>query len=168
MKKKNIDVSVDSLAFYASQGDLATTRLLLDAGVTLNAKTSRGSLPLVDASWAGKQDAVLQLLDAKADVNATSAGQLTALSSAVKQKHGKRVELLLERGANPNIADATGGSPLMDVAWQGDVVLVNALLKKGAATDTKRATDRLTALKAAAAANKTEVVQVLKTAGARE
>ena len=135
LKKKNIDVSVDSLAFYASQGDLAMTRLLLDAGVTLNAKTSRGSLPLVDASWAGKQDAVLQLLDAKADVNATSAGQLTALSAAVKQKHGKLVELLLERGANPNIADATGGTPLMDVAWQGDVVLVNALLKKGAATD---------------------------------
>ncbi len=168
LKKKNIVVTADSLAFHASQGDLATTKLLLDAGIAPNERTSRGSFALVDASWAGKQEVVSYLLDVKADINATTTGQLTALGAAVKQKHGKIAEMLLERGANPNIADAAGGTPLMDVAWQGDLALVNALLKKGAATNPKRTADGLTALKAAAGANRTDIVQVLKAAGASE
>jgi ankyrin repeat protein len=168
LKKQNIAVTVDSLAFHASQGDLPVAKLLIDAGVDANARTSRGSLPLVDAAWAGKQEVVSFLLDSRADVNATSSGQLTALSAAVKQKHGKIVEMLLERGANPNIADAGGGTPLMDLAWQGDLPLVSALLKKGAATNPKRTADGLTALKAAAAANRADIVQVLKAAGASE
>lgn len=168
LRKKNIVVTADSLAFHASQGDLATTKTLLEAGVAPNERTSRGSFPLIDASWAGKQEVVSYLLDSKADVNAISSSQLTALSAAAKQKHGKLVELLLSRGANPNMADAAGGTPLMDLAWQGDLPGVNALLKSGASTNTKRATDGLTALKAATAANRPDIVQALKAAGASE
>lgn len=68
-KKKNVAVSVDSLSICSSQGGLATVKLLLDAGVEANAKNSRGSNALIEASWAGKQEVVSYLLAAKADVN---------------------------------------------------------------------------------------------------
>ena len=166
LKKKNIAVSADSLCFYSSKGDLKTVKLLLDAGVEVNAKNSSGSTALIEASWAGKQEVVSYLLDAKADVNSASSGQLTALSAAVNQKQETVALLLLEHGANPNLVDPGGSTPLIEAAWQGSLPLVKALLAKGAAPNYKRPDSGFTVLKAAG--NKADIVQALKTAGATE
>ena len=168
LQQKKIAVSADSLCFFAGKGDLATVKSLLDAGVDVNAKDSRGSRPLIDASWAGKQDVVLHLLDAKADVNGVSVGQLTALSAAINTKQESLALLLLERDANPNVVDPAGSSPLMGCAWQGNVPLVKALLAKGAMPNYRRPSDGMTALKVAVAAQKADIIQMLKAAGATE
>jgi ankyrin repeat protein len=168
LQQKKIAVSADNLCFFASKGDLATVKLLLDAGVDVNAKDSRGSRALIDASWAGKQDVVLHLLDAKADVNGASAGQLTALSAAINTKQESLALLLLERGANPNIVDPAGSSPLIECSWQGNVPLVKALLAKGAMPNYRRPSDGMTALKVAVAAQKADIIQMLKAVGATE
>ena len=54
LQKKNIAVSTDSLGIYSSQGDLAMVKLLLNAGIEVNAKNSPGSNALIEASWTGK------------------------------------------------------------------------------------------------------------------
>lgn len=164
-KKKSIAVSVDSLSIYSSQGDLATVKLLLDSGIEVNAKNSRGSNALIEASWAGKQEVVSYLLAAKADVNLANSGNLTPLRAALGQRHEPVALLLLEHGANPNVVDPTGSSPLIEAAWQGSLPLVKALLAKGADVNYKRPSDGLTALKAAVAANKTDVIQAIKAVG---
>ena len=56
LKAKNIVVNTDSLGIYSSRGDLPTVKLLLEAGVDVNSKESRGSNALIEASWAGKQE----------------------------------------------------------------------------------------------------------------
>lgn len=43
-------ISADNLRAYSSQGDLEKVKLLLDAGLEVNAKYSRGSSALIEAS----------------------------------------------------------------------------------------------------------------------
>lgn len=166
LKAKNVAITADSLGIYSSQGDLPTVKLLLDAGIDVNAKNSRGSNALIEASWAGKQEVVSHLLEAKADVNSASSGQLSALSAAVGQKQEPVALFLLERGANPNVVDPTGSTPLIEAAWQGNLSLVKALLAKGANANYRRPDNGFTALKAAG--SKPDIVQALKATGATE
>lgn len=168
LPEKSIAASADSLGVYSSKGDLEKVKLLLNAGIEVNTKNSHGSNALIEASWAGKKEVVSYLLDAKADVNSVSSGQLTALSAAVNQKQGSVAFLLLEHGANPNVVDSVGSTPLIEAAWQGNLHLVKALLANGATPNYKRSGNGFTALKAAVATNKTDVVQALKAAGATE
>jgi len=167
LQKNNIIASANSLSFYSAKGDLATVKLLINAGIDVNAQTSGGSYALIEASWAGKQDVVSYLLDAKADVNSAS-NQITPLSAAIIQKHELIALLLLEHGANPNVVDSIGSTPLMECSWQGNVLLVNALLSKGASPNYRRSSDGMTATKFALAAKKEDVVKILKAAGASE
>ena len=95
LQKKNIAVSADSLGIYSSQGDLAMVKLLLNAGIEVNAKNSPGSNALIEASWTGKQEILLYLLDAKADVNSLTSVQFKALSAAINQKQEPVVLLRL-------------------------------------------------------------------------
>ena len=166
LKAKNVAVAAESLILYSSQGGLPTVKLLLDAGIDVNAKNSLGSNALIEASWAGKQEVVSYLLDNKADVNSASSSQLSPLSAAVGQKQEAIALLLLERGANPNVVGATGSTPLIEAAWQGNVSLVRALLAKGGNANYKRPGSDFTVLKAAA--GKLEIIQALKAAGATE
>lgn len=166
LKAKNIPVVADSLVGYASQGDLAMVKLLFKAGVDVNAKDKHGSNALIEASWAGKQDVVSYLLEAGADLNSASTTQLMALSAAIAQKHGALALFLLDRGANPNIVDPSGSTPLIEAAWHGNQSLVKALIEKGANPNFKRPDNSFSALKAAG--NKTEIVEILKVAGAVE
>ncbi len=166
LKAKNVAVTAESLNSYSGQGDLPTVKLLLDAGIDVNAKNSRGTNALIEASWAGKKEVVSYLLDNKADANSASSGQLIALSAAVGQKQEPVALLLLERGANPNVVDPTGSTPLIEAAWQGNLSLVKVLLAKGANANYKRPDNGFTALKAAG--SKPDIVQALKDAGATE
>lgn len=166
LKSKNVTISADSLGVFASQGDLVTVKLLVDAGVDVNAKNAHGGNALTDAAWSGRQEVVSYLLDAKADLGSASAGQLTPLSAAVNQKHEGTALILIEHGANPNMVDPTGSTPLIEASWQGSLPLAKALLAKGANASYKRPDNGFTALKAAG--SRTEIVLLLKAAGATE
>lgn len=168
LKEQHVAVSADSLCFYASMGDLGKIKLLLDAGIEVNTKNSKGSTALIEAAWTGKKEVVSYLLDVKADVNLASSEQMTALGAAVDKKQEPVALLLLEKGANPNVVDASGSSPLMNASWLGTSSVVKALLKKGALPNYIRPKDGSTAIKIAVAANHQDIVQLLKASGATE
>jgi ankyrin repeat protein len=68
--------------------------------------------PLMYAARQGARAAVAALAEAKADLDAADPDGATALALAAINGHADVVALLLEKGANPNLADRTGMTPL--------------------------------------------------------
>ncbi len=109
--------------------DLDLLNLLLDWGAKLSSDTA----PEVLHAAAGKNcvDIVKRLISVGMDINATYFGE-TALNQACKYQHTKVARALLEAGANPDIPDANGVNGLVYAAGEGNVELLNLLIKHGA------------------------------------
>ena len=106
----------------AGFGTLETMKLLIDAGAEVDAPNDRSSTPL---HWAVSDGAkVRHLLENGADINAKTERQRTPLSLAAAMLFDiAPLKLLLDKGANPNIASIDGQTPLMYAAhtlprWQ--------------------------------------------------
>ena len=82
-----------------------------------------------------------------------------ALNNTTTEDQTEIVERLLKCGANPNLIRADGGTPLMDAAWGGNVVILELLLKHGA--DPLRKSGE-TALDQARACNHQAAVTILE------
>ena len=94
-------------------------------------QSQRGSTPLLFAARHGRIDSARLLLDAGADVNQTAPNGESALVMASFSGQGKFAAFLLERGADPNAADA-GYTALHTAVSRGDLELVKALCAGGA------------------------------------
>ena len=88
--------------------------------------------PLIYAATNGFLDIIRFLLDAKADIDATSPNGTTALMMAVRGNHYTVAELLLERGANVNIRNENGEHSLNWAEKAGYFSIVSLLKKHGA------------------------------------
>ncbi len=143
------------------------------------------------AASAGDLAKVQELLAAGADVNAANKYGGTALAFASDKGHAAVVNLLLERGANPNTKDSFYNAAPLDWAVQrGHAEIVRALLAKGAEGEAGALTGAASqgetaivkvilergkvgpetlseALAAATKAEKTEIVTLLEAAGAK-
>lgn len=93
---------------------------------------------LVTAALCGDYDVVTSLVEAGADINARDELGRTALMVAVDETYSGIVKYLLEHGAEPNVLDNDGDSPL-DVAKysslfrvHGDTEIVDLLVAHGA------------------------------------
>ena len=91
----------DALMFAARVGDLASARLLLAAGASVNDADAWGVSAMVLAAHSGFTEMVELLLDKGADANAAGPG-FTALHEAIMRRDEKMVAALLAHGANPN------------------------------------------------------------------
>ncbi len=69
-------------------------------------------LSLREAAETGDVARIQAILDAPVDIDAVDAVGRTALMLATLNAKESAVELLLSHGANPNIADAQGRTPL--------------------------------------------------------
>lgn len=90
-----------ALSFAARHGDVATARLLVEAGADPNESGPDGVSVLVLAVHSGNSAMAAFLLAAGADPNADAAGY-SALHAAVLRGEAASVRALLERGANVN------------------------------------------------------------------
>lgn len=90
-----------------------------------------GYTPLLFAVQQGTLETVKLLLVAGADANDTAPEGTSALVVAAHSGHGSVGALLLERGADPNAAEA-GYTALHAAVLRGDVALVDALLARRA------------------------------------
>ena len=98
------------LLFAARTGDVASARLLLEAGAGPNDALSDGMSALVLAAHSGHSDVGIALLEAGANPNNIGLGY-TALHAAVLRSRLDLVEALLAHGAHPNIR-MTRGTPM--------------------------------------------------------
>jgi len=150
----------------ARRDDLSAARVLVTAGVDVNARSGDGSTAL---HWAAQKDdvALADLLigkGAKADA-ATDLG-ITPLWVAAGNGDPAMVRHLLDARADPNTAPPTGQTPLMVAARQGDADVVKLLLTHGADPNAKEAAHGQTALMWAAADRRADAVRALLEAGA--
>ena len=103
----------------AANGDIATIKQYLQAGVDVNAKEHPGgSQPLLVAAAFGRLEAARLLIENGANVNAKSNDGATALHGAAFFCHTEMVELLVAKGAEVNAKNNKGETPLDAVAGQ--------------------------------------------------
>ena len=84
---------------------------------------------LITAAASGHIEAVLQLLDAGANIHADDDA---ALHHATWSGHFETVKLLLEWKASIDAPDENGSTPLCNAAWAGHTQIVELLLDNGA------------------------------------
>ena len=126
-----------SLEWSSSRPKDQVIESLLAAGADINARTLSGSTPLHVAVRSGCSNEVRVLLDRGATVNCQDvSGQtpLHAVATAPGHPHVEQItRLLLNRGANVQAKEEKNSwTPLHFAAANGNIVVLRALLEKGA------------------------------------
>lgn len=148
-----------------------TTKLLLESKIDdEDLRATWLNKGLLYAAAAGQRDAVLLLLNAGADINATmdSGGYIgaTSLLLSLFQGHAKTAQLLIRQGARQDLATREGKMPLCIAAEYGYDVLVKELIKKGGDPNITSGEDKDTPLILAAGRGHEKVAKVLLENGA--
>ena len=119
----------------AAFGDLdRLSELLGDEPSLVNDYSGDGFTALHFAAFFGRPDAAALLIERGAEVDAFGRGWMTgtAMHSAVSRLHADVVRVLLDAGANPNVRQSAGWTPLHAAAMNGDLTSVELLLASGA------------------------------------
>jgi ankyrin repeat protein len=122
-------------AACTSEDDLSD---LLDLGTDVNVIDYTGSTALHLAVTVGNSTAIERLLNkgARADVYKYNP-EGAPLWAAVSKRNYEAVELLLMNGADPNIVNSDGRTPLHLAALQGHAEMIKALVKAGASVSVR-------------------------------
>lgn len=155
----------------AAQGSKSggTANTAIGARVLATPLAGRHQAPLADAARRQDKQAILSLLAKKADVNAIQPDGATALHWAVYAEDAETTALLIRAGANVNIRNNYGVSPLAVAARHGSANIVEQLMKAGADPNDKLnyVNADETPLMHAARAGSVEAVRLLLLAGAQ-
>ena len=131
------DAIDDSPYLYAgAEGRTEILRLTLAHGADPASVNRYGGTALIPAAHHGHVDAVRMLLGTRIDVNHVNRLGWTALLEAVilgdgGPVHTRIVEFLLAGGANPNLADRGGITPLAHARQRGYRAMAAAIEKAG-------------------------------------
>jgi ankyrin repeat protein len=133
------------LMLAARRHHVTALAALLAAGLDANARNAAGETPLAIAS--GKSEYELMVVGIGLALGQDQAS-LTRLvfrpaqksnESAATARRLEAAKLLLSAKADPNAADGTGGTPLLQATRSGDVELVRMLISAGAQVDRRDA-----------------------------
>jgi len=129
------------LLLAARHGDSVGVKQALAQGADPNAlplpQSADQRTPLIAAATAVELGALRALIAAGAEVNRVSGG-LTALLAATRDSFDGRISAvmtLLANGADPNLADDAGNTPLHFAASTRDAAVMQSLLDAGARLD---------------------------------
>lgn len=159
----------EDLLLYAQLGRADRIARLVADGADPDWRREDGVTTLMMAAMTGRLEVMTSLLDVGASIDLQSPDGTTALLAACAYARTTRdiagLELLLARGADPNLGNTEGNDALMLCARHGLVEGVIALLKAGA-KPTQKNRYGTTALMQAARGHLVETVRVLLKAGA--
>lgn len=121
-------------AFFS--GDVATARLLLDAGANPDAVADNETQvrPINSAAAAGSNHLVALLIERGADIEAAQRGGYTALHSAAANGNNELVDLLIEAGAEIDATAEDGWTPSELAEQRGHPELARELRARSAPT----------------------------------
>jgi len=128
------------LIVAAGRGDLNEVVELLDLGAKINWQDSDKMTALNAAATAGHLDVVRALISRGAALDVEYVGYFfspsgAALERAISNGHTLVALALIDAGAN--VDQASGWTPLQSASREGDVQVVDVLLKKGASTKSR-------------------------------
>jgi ankyrin repeat protein len=127
-----------ALISAAARGDLAVVNALLSHNVDPNVSDNQGYTALahaVEARYSEIEDVLLNRPGL--DPNTGGLKGRPVLLAYVWRDDKERTEKLLAHGANVNMQDADGDTPLHGAAQNGNVEIIRLLLDKGANVDVK-------------------------------
>ena len=141
--------------------------ILLNAGANPNTTDASGNTYLHNAVSKNSSKEVLQtIIDHRADANATNKSNQTALLLACKMKNTEAISVLLNAGADPNSADISGDTCLLNAVRENcDKETLQAIIDHGADLNVSNICNQ-TALLLACKLQNTESMNVLLNAGA--
>jgi ankyrin repeat protein len=131
--KVDIDVRIDlgetSLYLAAFEGHHQVLELLVRREANSLLVDRDGKTPLQTAATYGKFECVRILVETRPnDINMKNKKGITALAYAASNDHLEIVRVLLEKGADPDIACPFGQTPLLRASYFGHLRIVEALL----------------------------------------
>lgn len=126
----------------------------------INQTNENGFSPLILACYRGNVEVAKFLMDHVKDVNYKSR-EGTALAGLAFRYNKELVEYILKKNANPNIADATGITPLFWAVKSGNKELTELLLKYKA-DKTLKDSQGMTPFEYALQTNNKEIINLLK------
>ncbi len=116
-------------------GDIDRVRRLVSSDAnTVSEFSSDGFAPVALAAFFGHPDIVEALIAAGADVNAQARNpmKVAAIHAAVASRDARSVEILLRHGADPNLAQQDGITPLQAAQMSKDEPIIRMLTEAGA------------------------------------
>ncbi|AWB34753.1 hypothetical protein DBV39_14635 [Orrella marina] len=132
--KDNIN---DSAYLYSgARGHLEILKMTLAHGADLNSTNRYGGTALIPAAERGHVETVQTLVESGVAIDHVNNLGWTALLEAIilgngGESHQQIVNILLEAGANPNLADRDGVSPLQHARARGYHKIEQSLLAAG-------------------------------------
>ncbi|WP_294287808.1 ankyrin repeat domain-containing protein [uncultured Chryseobacterium sp.] len=150
-----------SIYDVARSGTVADVKELMKQNPDIiNQTNDAGFSPLILACYRGNVEVAKFLMDHVKDINYKSQ-EGTALSGLSVKYNKELAEYLLGKGANPNIADASGATPLFWAVKFGNKEMTELLLKHKADKTLKDA-QGMTPFEYALQTNNKEIINLLK------
>lgn len=150
-----------SIFDIARTGTVAEVKELMKQNPdVINQANENGFSPLILACYRGNVEVAKFLMDNVKDINYKSQ-EGTALAGLSVKYNKELVEYLLEKKADPNIADSTGSTPLFWAVKFGNKELIELLLKHKA-DKSKKDSMGMTPFEYALQTNNKEIINLLK------
>jgi ankyrin repeat protein len=121
------DFSIDDLTKAAGEGNLRRVLDIVESGVNVNTKDSKGWFPISKAAASGQTEVVKILVRVGANRNARTSRGNTPLIFAASRGHKETVKYLLQLRVNRDIANVDGETA-SSIARKSDYRIISAII----------------------------------------